>query len=425
MRALKSLQFIFSSSRKSDKCLENHYLDFLVYLAGFEASGLKIYNLFESLDNRELHLGECYSVLASSYLVLERSLGDPHIALRKLAEFVKYSDLSSFLRGYSSVLVTSGDTRIYVESALKQELAKYKTKINETLRLLETLYEALLVAVFGVLFIAALPIGAYTQVVGGLLIYFIGFVGYFFSLEIVKKLYYAISTTTILLDALFFVASLFSIINYYASIVSIAMLVIFHIHASKAYRLARLLEEESTRILYETYSRVLMGDSYSSAFIGSLESTNLVEYRLVWFSLLQGAVPEGVLKAAIKGLAERIFTSALSTLNCSSIGNSYVAHIVSYVDEVRAIRKQVRERARYFLVYSALVMLIAAISYYMMYQTPVIPQLSKHVIASYGYAGTIVASIPAVVTRDQGFVTSKTSIVLAIMALILQHMLLL
>ncbi|MEM4828004.1 MAG: hypothetical protein QXK07_08205, partial [Desulfurococcaceae archaeon] len=399
-------------------CYDDMFLDFLVQLASFESSGLKIYHLFESIRRGDIELGECYSVLANQYIVLESSLGAPHLALRKVAEAVPSTELSKFLRDYSTVLVTSGNTKHFVESMLKQEFARFRAKVNEYQRTLDTLYEAYLVGVLVLMFFMVLPIWSLLPFIGILIIYALGMAGYFFAYRICVKLHYTIPGHVILNDIIFSTLAVALVLSLEAMLLLPALVLILHMTTRKHVAVNNLLEQDTFRVIYDTYSQVLMGRPVSTALIESLGSSNSAHYRLLWFSLMLGVNPKEVLKMMkLPKLAYKVLYFLLATILYSSAEGKHLVHTVEYLDEIASVRKQVREKTKQYVLYSFVVIVLVVAAYIMLLRIPLTSPLDKHAFSAYSSIGFLLVMQPAVLIRDGGFVSSRSAIGVVFVAL--------
>lgn len=396
------------SSSLSSKCYEESYLDFLVYLAGLEVSNLRIYNLFESIKRGEVEIEDCYRQLAQKYTLVERSIGDPHQALRTLSETVTYSELSKFLKDYSSVLITSGDTKSFVEHTLKQELARYRAKIGELLRTLDVLYESYLVVILVALFFIVLPVWSLAPVLGLFIIYVLSIIGYLVAHKICLKLYYTIPHWVLIADlvssTVIFLLALIPGGLFYLPVPLLTMHLALKKHTSTFVN----LENDSIRTIYNAYSQVLMGRSVNTAIISSLEFSNFPHYRILWLGLMIGANPRTVLnRVRIPRFANKILSLVLSTLPYSSLGEAHLAHVVLFLDEVLFIRKQVREKAKFYTLYSLLVASLVLATYLILSRAPQLLPVDKFTLATYGCTAFLLTSKPAIMIRDRGFTSSK------------------
>jgi len=170
------------------KCLEEYFTEFLVYLNGFEVNGLKIYDLFKSLYTGEIELSNCYRDIAEKYMVLESILGDPRLALYNLAELVDYRELAVFLREYSDIVSTSGETKTLVEGFLKREFSRIQAKLSELMNIVNVIYEVVLVLVLSLSILSILPFLPASSILGIILLVLAWSVEYIVSMSVLSKL---------------------------------------------------------------------------------------------------------------------------------------------------------------------------------------------------------------------------------------------
>lgn len=394
-----------------NKCYEDYYLDFLVYLAGLEFSNLKIYNLFESISKGEVEVGDCYRQLANSYILVEKAVGDPPQALRYVSEIPPYGDLSKFLRDYSSVMITSGDTKSFVEHSIKQEFAKYRARVNELLKALDVLYESYLVVVLVALFFIVLPIASPVPVLSLLAIYASSLTGYLLAFRICRKIYYTVPSYLVVFDVAASTAVFALALTSHGVAYAFIPLVLLHLFAKKLNRGLLDLENESIRLVYDVYSQVLMGKSTSNALVTSLRGSSTQAYRLLWLGLILGYNPSEILKKVkLPKFAEKVLSMMLSSLPYSSLGEAHIAHVVMFVDEVEFVRRSVREKARFYMFYSLLVVALILATYFMLTRTPALFRIDKHALATYSFVSPLLISKPAVLIRDRGFTSSNVLI---------------
>lgn len=392
----------------TSKCYEEHYLDFLVYLAGFELGNLKIYNMLESLSRGEVEISDCYKQLANSYVILERSVGDPPQALRILSEAINYSELSKFLKDYGNVMVTSGDTKSFVEHSIKQEFARYRARVNELLKSLDVLYESYLVVVLVTLFFIVMPMTGLTPIFSLLIIYVLSLAGYLLAYRVCKKLYYTVPNFVIISDiaALTLIFMLGAIPG--GAIYVFIPLALLHFITKKLVRRLDDLENESVHIVYDVYTQVLMGKFISSAIVATLGGSIEPTYRFLWLGLIHGLNPSEILRVLrLPRFSGKVMSLLLSSLPYSSLGEAHLAHVVMFVDEVQLVRKSVKEKARFYMFYSLLTIALILATYFMLTRAPSILTVDKHALAVYGSVSLLLVSGPALLIKDRGFTSSS------------------
>lgn len=406
---------------KLTKCLDEYYLDFLIYLNGFELGGLRIYDLFKAIYRSEIDIAKCYKTMAGLYFALENSLGDPQVVLYKLSEIVPRSKLSTFLKGYGNVLLTSGDTKTFVTTSLKTEYTSTKAKVSELLKSVEVIYESILVIILSVLTLTVLPIWPLHPLLGVFILQSIGLIAYVVSLNVVKRIYYTTPLSIISLDMVFLLSSSVLLISPISGIiVHLLIFIALHVTSKRKTDPVIKIEAESITILNEVYSKVLLGDTVDTALLSSLSTSRLQVFKTLWYGLLNGLRCSEVLpKLRLPLLAEKIVSLLGSLVQYSPSGNTYVAVITQFVDEISSLKRYVVEKARFYILYSIILALLIAASYMMIKQLP--GQFHGNAVSTlgtYGYIGVIASSLPALLIKDGGFVSSRTSILIIILALI-------
>lgn len=400
-----------------NKCYEKGYLEFLAYLAEFESAGFKVYNLLEAIHTNTINLDKCYQTLANQYILLENSMGAPHLALRKLSEVVPHSELSRFLRDYSNVAITSGDTKSFVESTLKQELYRYRVKIGELLRLLEVLYESFLLVVFILMVVTVFPFISMSGILRAIVFVVIGLSGYVVAYYICAHLYYEVPRVNLVLDLLMLV--LVSLVFVVPSMPAylLPIMLASHVVSKSASIHVEKHEHEAVNILHTSYARVLMGEPLGKSIVSALGTSELLSYKLVWLGLLMGLSSSRILDSANTKLpmfSKKILSLALSVLPYSYQGSVHLVHVATIVDEINATRGLVREKAKYYILYSIAVSAIVFATYVLLTRVPAILAVNPQLLASYSYAGSLISAQPATLLRERGFTSSKTAVLLLI-----------
>lgn len=400
------------------KCLDKSYLDFLVYLNGMEMNGFKIYDLFRALYVRDVEIDECYSSLSKIYFVLEHITGDPQLALYKLSEITRSAKASTFFRGYGDIVLTSGDTATYVHNTLKSEFNALKARVEELLKIIEVVYEAILVAVLGLSMLSIMPMWPFPTLIGVLILELTGLAGYSISLSIMRKLYYQALLPIVLVDVVFLLSTGFLLLsNPVGPLLHLALLIIMHVLTRSIVNSLVNLEKESLRVLSEVYSRTIQGETVDVALLDSLTNSKLVEYKLLWYSILNGFnSKDTVRRIKLPVLAGKILYLLTALLNYSSLSSTYVVSISQFAEEINDLRRFVEEKSNYYLLYSVILAALIASSYYMVTQMPIIGE-NTYLLGIYGYLGVIITSIPACVLKNGGFASSRISILLVIFAL--------
>jgi hypothetical protein len=400
------------------KCLDGYYIDFLTYLNGLEITGLKIYDLFRAIYSGEVDVNPCYRELSKTYIALEATLGDPRLALHTLGNLVGKSKLSSFLKEYSSVLLTTGDTKTLVSSELRSEFESLRAKISEYMRVVEVLYEVVLVIVLGLSMLSIFPLFPLQSITGSILLVLAWGFGYALSTSILGKMFFEVNPLVFTLDSLYLtMGGLITPLLEHGPIIHVLSLLILHLFAGKAWGLIKSLERESIRIFENVYSKSMLGESMDIALAGSMSSSTLREYRILWYGFLNGVDLKRVAEGLKLPILSRRITALLTSLTMySRLDNSYVAAIGRYIDEILSLRRYVAEKSRFYILYSVFTAFLILISYYMIARIPGATS-GVEVLALYGYLGVLVVSTPPCVMRDGGLTPSRSFLLVSTLGL--------
>jgi hypothetical protein len=408
------------------KCLDEYYIDFLAYLAGFEASGLKIYDLLKAIYNKDVEINQCYLDLAKIYMTLESIVGDPSKALVSLSDLYERAKISQLLRDYSKALLTTGDTYTLVSNALKQEFTSLKAKISEFMRIVELAYEALMAALLGLLAFIVLPTFSVPSHVGILFISLTWIFTYYLSATIASKIYFGVPLELVLLDIGVISAGVLTTLTQpYGVVVHVIICILLHVIAS--FKLSKVLkaEQEVVRILDEIYSRSTMGEPVDVALAESIKSSPIEEYQLIWLGLINGVSPITTSsRLSLPQLSKRVISLLSQLIPYVHLNSGYVASVVTYVDEIRNLRRFVMEKSRFYTVYSVIVALLVIATYYMVSTLPLL-RIDRYTIGVYVYLATLVSSTPPCILHDRSLSASRRFVLLTTIGLIAYYILVL
>lgn len=398
---------------KLNRCLDRYFIDFIAYLGGFELGGLRIYDLFKAINRSEVDIDDCYKKIAGLYVILENSLGDPRIALRELGSLIRGSKLSDFIKDYNNILFTSSDTVTYVMSTMRNEFTYIKTKIYEKLKLVELLYESLLVVVLGISILTILPLWSLPPLIGVFVLLLMGFLGYLVSIRVLKETYYVIPDVVLLLDLIYLLLSTMISIHVLNGLVfHVILLTVFHVVTRPIVNSVKFIEDRSMRILSEVYSRTALGETIDVALLNSINHVDSREFKAIYYCLLYGLnTSEVVRRLSLPVFSRRIISLLGFLVNYSSITSNYVAAITQFTDEIINLRKQIGEKARSYILYSIILTTLITVSYIVIRQIPsILGRGIFETLATYVYTSILVSSMPAILLYDRGFTSSKISI---------------
>lgn len=401
-----------------NKCLEDHYLDFLIYLNTIEFNKFRIYDLFRAISLANIEISECYKDISKKYLVLESWLGDPGLALYKLGDIINNEKLSSFLKGYSNVLFTSGDTLTYTSNALRTEFNSLRARISESLKIIEVLIESVLVVVLALSIFILIPLWQIPPLIGYIALALMGLFAYMLGLRISNTLFNTSDIYIHILDLIVLIISYMLLalpIGVFA--VTSILLILFPI-TRPFIRIKKSIEKEALRILEDVYSSAMLGEQVDTALLESLRRTSLVEYKLLMHSLLNGLhASEFLRNVNLTKLADKIMIMLTSLIDYFGANSTYLASIVNYVNEITGLRRFVEEKLNHYIMYSIILGFLIATCYLMIKLiTPI--NVNLHLLGLHGYLGILVISIPLCVIKDGGFSISKTMIKMVLIALL-------
>ncbi|MEM4717799.1 MAG: hypothetical protein QXE81_03450 [Desulfurococcaceae archaeon] len=401
-----------------NKCIEDQYLDFLIYLNTIELNRFKIYDLFRAISIANVEMSECYNDVARKYLMLESWLGDPGLALYKLGDIVNNEKLSNFLKGYSNVLFTSGDTLTYTSNALKTEFYSLKARISESLKMIEVLIESVLVVVLALSILILIPIWQIPRFTGYIALGIIGLFSYVLGLRVSSVLYNISNLYIHLVDLVILIISCV-LLGFPLGVLAVTLILFTLFCVTRPFiRLKKSIEKEAIRILGDVYSSAMLGVPVDTALLESLRRTSLAEYRLLMYSLLNGLrVNEFLESEDLTKLANKIMVMLTGMIDYFGASSTYLASIVNFVDEVTGLRHFVEEKLNHYLIYSIILAFLITACYLMIkLVTPI--NVDLHTLGLHGYLGIIVISIPICVIKDGGFSVSKSMIMMASIALL-------
>jgi hypothetical protein len=400
-----------------NKCIDENFSEFLTTLSAFEASGLRVYNLFAAIYAGEVNIANCYSSVARLYVVLERSLGDPHMALHELSRGLRTTKLAGFLRGYSDILVTSGDTRTYVNSVLRAELSNLRARVEGSLRIIETLYESTVALIVTLALLVAMPIWSIPAQISMLVIQLTGVLSYLLTLNVVKRLYYPTNSVLVVVDLLYLLALPVLVIASRAGLLALLLLGVLHLLTRRLVSGLFNLESEVVRAFREVYSEVLLGRPLDLALIESLKKSRVKILKAMKFGLFYGLEGYEVLsRVKIPRFSLKILTLLLNPLKYSHASAVYLSAVNTFVEELISAREFIREKSRTYILHVVVLALLTSASYAMLSQIPIIVHGNSWLVGLYGYLGVILLSAPIGLIRDGCYVASKLSLVFTVLA---------
>lgn len=409
-----------------NKCIDNNYLDFLLYLNTFEINNLKMYDLLKAILAGSIDIGSCYRELARVYLALESIIGDPTLALFKTGEIIRGDKFSRFLKGYGSILGTTGDTLTYANSALREELNTVRVKVSESLRLLEILYEAILVSILGISLLVLIPLSDLIPIIGLSALWVLGILSYILSYRILAMVYLDIPRWVATYDLILISLAYPLVHSRYGYLVYLTLLLgsIILLEPLKRRRVNN--DKEVVRIFNDIYSYSMLGEPVDIALLRALEKTETSYLNYVRFLLTNGFNAAHLIsRLDLSNLSRKIMLFLTSTLTYSGHDNKFLAPIRMILDEITSTRRLVFEKARFFMLYTIVLVIIVSFSYMMIQRIPGL-HWNPDLMSALLFLNVLDATIPVSVIRDGGFSYSRTSLVIlsiaSLISLIVFHL---
>jgi len=404
--------------RSLEKCIDENYGEFLITLSAFEAAGLRVYDLLVSIYEGEVEIANCYVHVAGLYVILENSLGDPYLALQELSREIRTTKLASFLRGYSDVLITSGDTRTHVNSTLRSELANIKARIENSLRVLETLYESTIALILTLSLLVVMPIWSIPVWASLLVIQASGVLSYLLAFKIIKQLYYPYHGVLLIADLLYLLALPVLVVVSHAGLLSLLVLVVLHFTTRRFTTELFNIEVEVVKNFREVYSEVLLGRPLDLALIDSLSKSQLEVLRTVSFVFSRGLNGYEITRELkIPRFPRKILMLLFNPLKYSYTSMAYLSAVNTFIEELMSTRILVKEKTRMYTLHVLILALLISASYIMLSQIPVLVQGNIKLIGLYGYLGIVLLSAPIGLVRNSCYVASKISLLFTLIAI--------
>ncbi|WP_440060090.1 hypothetical protein ACSU1N_02760 [Thermogladius sp. 4427co] len=341
-----------------DRLSDTELLDFLILLLAFESSGYKLPRLLGEVASKEYPVPEGIRILASRFKVLEKVIPDDSTALRKLAELYGGSRVSDFLRGYSEVMIISGDTIRYVESYLEQLIAVIRAKLENTMRIIESVFEGIMLFLFGLIALTIMPVQGLSTRFLLMLLPLSGVASYIVVLRVSEDILTQSSIEHIASIMLVFLTMV--VYNQQLALIHLVLVALVFSVLSLRVRREVELEREVLTMLEEAFSMTKQGIPIDQV-IRQLDFKN-EELRLFKKSFIHGYL-DGNILSKLPPFARRILTYTTIPSNYSSNHDRIVAYTLRFAESVRDTRIRVEKRGLSYIVYSLIFPAVVLISY--------------------------------------------------------------
>lgn len=346
--------------------LESEFLDFLSILLTLEASGLRLDNVLEEASKCKLILPNSFINIVKKYSVLSRLNPDPYTCIRVLSREIPSTRVSGFFRGYSEVLISSNDTLSYVESFIKEELKSIESRIASYVSILDSIYEAFLIILLGVVVYSIIPVVYINPI--------------FFSIVL------SIASITALL-IVFKLSSLtmfhYSGLTYYSivfltlvnSIAIVFPFIIIHLYVLTMFLSILLyfltrdflsIENNVVVMLEDLYSSVRQGFPIDSAVLRISSKYGFPIDFLSNLIKLGFRVKSIVRVFKIPLFTLRVFNLILAPIEYSYGFPRYLGYVMNIVDNIRSLRRILFERSKLYYMYVFILFFVTIIVFKLM-----------------------------------------------------------
>lgn len=397
------------------KCLDSGLLEFLSALLPMEAGGVKLYELFELAASGKLGLPPCYERVSLIYSFLEKSLGSPYLALKYLARSLGGSRFGKLVREYNEISLTAGDALRFLEGAMSSYLGYMRGKLERSLRLLEGVYEGVIVLVMSAVLLSTTPSYAIPPLVSQAVILISLLAGYSYSLNLSKHLMSS-AKRGLLLDAALIALGALSPLHLHLAVAHALSLLLISLALRGERRRALELEEEALGLLEDAYVNVNSGLTLDASLRERLRSGSPA-LRLAWFLAERGAdARELIERLDATALTAWSLSTLIGAMEYTSRHSPYLSKAVLVADSLREAREYVAEKLRAFYVYPIIVTALAIFSAISLRQYGLIAR--GKIPFGLIYAGALAMAAPlAVLESGRLSYSPRSSILLLLSAL--------
>ncbi|MEM4431397.1 MAG: hypothetical protein QXO78_01490 [Desulfurococcaceae archaeon] len=345
--------------------LENSFVDFLSILLVMESCGLRIYDVFNEAIKGSLNIPKPYLELARVYNALSRAIPDPYTCLRKLAFLTTSPRLRSFLLNYSDILLSSGDTFKLIDYWIKEEILGLKSKIDNYVKLIDSIYESYLILVLGVTIYFMLPITLINPVFFSLILVVLSITAYLLVLKLMDAIGLEFDIFTrygtfwvVVITPLIIPITWNHIVTIHIVIMILFGLILYYLTEP-----FRLLELEVFNLLEKVYSEVRLGQPIDLSFIKSAKDSYILK-NVSNLLVLGLRSSEALSLVGFKGFYRRVLDMLLAPIEYARSGVEHVGYVLSVVENVFEFRRVLCEKSRVYYIYVFLTLSIMFLAVY-------------------------------------------------------------
>ncbi len=333
--------------------LEEEYADFLSSLLVYEANGMRLDEVLDYAASGDLVLPDAFIPFAKLYSSTARIINDPYTVIRRLAGAVPSRRISEFLKGYSEVLITTNDTRHYVESALRGELQRMNEGVRNTLTYVDSLYEGLMILLLSMIVYSYLPLAGIPPLFAGLSLTIIGVAGYMLVSIVSGR---ALRPSSMVVEAgtlgIMAAAPLILLGQKLPAITIILAYTTLSALSIPVYRRLGRLDAEADILLEEVYAALSQKMPLDQAFIKASGKLS-APFKTLRNLLLMGYNYEEARRTVrLTPYANRILGLLLAPVKYSASSVGHVGYVLGISGGVRGLRNSLAERSRVYYVYA-------------------------------------------------------------------------
>ncbi len=379
--------------------LDNGYMDFITLLSSMENAGIHVDKLLRELGRGNIYINNSYTLLGKQYVVFEELTGSVPSAITRLARTVEGSRVARLLTGYVDSITTSGDTRSYIDTVLREEHSRLQGALQNSLTLIDNMYESFLIVLLAAILFTLMPgIGRVTAVLP-LIISVAGAAAYMVAGFVTSKICLgeplfsgAVVYSLLLILALAAMAMPFMLFMLLALVATLPLSIMHAVY----YRAVSRIDSTAINMLEELYSEASKGFDIESS-IAKLVSMG--KYLSILGPINRLAeigvgLREAVENISYPPLATRIIRSIVLPIGYISVHDRYLASVLSATRLMLEARRSVVERTRLYIGYAFSLPLV---SYIVLRSLP----MGTHCPLDGVFSSIMIASIAAALVANR------------------------
>ncbi|MCD6301445.1 MAG: hypothetical protein J7L82_05175, partial [Staphylothermus sp.] len=274
------------------------------------------------------------------------------VSIRRLAVHVPSDKIREFLRGYSEILISTNDTLAYISSYLEEEFAAIRTKVSNTLNLIDSLYEGFLIILLGLIVYSLMPLVYFSPSLLALLIVLIGIVSHIIALRVTSL---AVRENNSLCKFVidFLIIGIYPLLAVFLPCNILVHALIFVVSATilRSMDTSDRIENEAINFVEELYSDARQGIPMDVAIINSSKRRGGFLTKIADF-LKMGLKPWEILSTfKLPLLVKKIFLLVLTPIEYSRNHQKHLGYVLTMLDNVRSLRRSLSERSNFYFLY--------------------------------------------------------------------------